>query len=179
MHLFLFFGILKPRNWTEMDNSDNKIWCSWTQPHKLICKTEMISSSTLSNFCFILELINSVMLVSGVQQNDSVIHMYMYLFFKFFSHLSYYKSIMFFNLYLFLCKTWFYCVTQQEDYLILSHFYKRFPLNVALLQRIESNQMCYCYMYDAVWFCPPHSHSHPPGPWAVPCIGRCSWDLDF
>lgn len=45
---------------------------------KLICKTEITVHITLSNFCFILELINSV--VFQCTTNDSFIYMYMCLF---------------------------------------------------------------------------------------------------
>ena len=37
---------------------------------------------------------NNVSIVSGVQQSDSVLYIYMYLFFfKFFSHLGYYRIL--------------------------------------------------------------------------------------
>ena len=46
------------------------------------------------NFLIGVELIYNVVLVSGVQQNDSVIHMYTYLFFfRFFSIIGYYKIL--------------------------------------------------------------------------------------
>ena len=42
------------------------------------------------------DLIYNVVLVSGIQQNDSVIHIYMYIyifFFRFFSIIGYYKIL--------------------------------------------------------------------------------------
>ena len=39
-------------------------------------------------------MIYNVMLVSGVQQNDSVIHIHIYpFFFRFFSHIGYYRIL--------------------------------------------------------------------------------------
>ena len=40
-------------------------------------------------------MINNVMLVSGIQQSDSVIHIHIYIFFffEFFSHLGYYQIL--------------------------------------------------------------------------------------
>lgn len=147
MHLFLFFGILKPRNWTEMDNSDNKIWCSWTQPHKLICKTEITSSRTLSNFCFILELINSVVF----QVYNKMIPLYIctcvcfQILFPFkLLQINYILQLIFSYV-----KLGFIVLISRRINLFCP-FYKRFPLNVALLQRIESSQMCY---YTCMMLC--------------------------
>ena len=47
-------------------------------------------------FCFFIkvQLINDVVLVSGVQQSDSVIYIYIYIFFfRFFSLIGYYKIL--------------------------------------------------------------------------------------
>ena len=49
--------------------------------------------SLLLHFYFILELIYNVVLVSGVQQNDSVIHTHELFFFRFFSHIGYYRIL--------------------------------------------------------------------------------------
>ena len=46
------------------------------------------------NFLFIgVELIYKVVLVSGVQQSESVIHIYILIFFRFFPHLGHYRIL--------------------------------------------------------------------------------------
>ena len=44
-------------------------------------------------FYFILQLINNVVLVSGVQLSDSVIHIHIYILFQILSHIGYYRVL--------------------------------------------------------------------------------------
>ena len=76
--------------WQKMQKSAPVIY-STTPHHTFVKKITCESLSLLSFFKLLfyigMESINNVVLVSGIQQSDSVIHVHLSILFKFFSHL--------------------------------------------------------------------------------------------
>ena len=104
---------------------------------------------SFSPFSFIKknELIYNVVLASGVQQSESVIHIHISTFLRFFSHISHYRILSSFSL----------CYTVDAFYLFLKFlFYIITQLinNVMLVSGVQQvTFFIYAYIHMYIWIC--------------------------